>query len=101
MFFYNAITLVSEYEKSGQRNNGISRIFHSILHWQMRAIPSPAPTPPTLLGTFFGLGCGWVDPNPLGHLDGQGHNYFRSQNPYRLNSMAGFGEASLSGDASM
>ncbi len=26
-------------------------------------------------------------------IDGQGHNYFRSQNPYRLNSWAGFGEA--------
>ena len=26
-------------------------------------------------------------------LDGQGHNYFRSENPYRLNSYAGFGEA--------
>ncbi len=25
-------------------------------------------------------------------LDGQGHNYFRSQNPYSLNSWAGFGE---------
>ena len=26
-------------------------------------------------------------------LDGNGHNYFRSENPYRLNSCAGFGEA--------
>jgi outer membrane receptor protein involved in Fe transport len=25
-------------------------------------------------------------------LDGQGHNYFRSKNPYHLNSWAGFGE---------
>jgi len=39
------------------------------------------------------LGCSYVDPNPLGQIDGQGHNYFRSQNPYRLNSWAGFGEA--------
>jgi outer membrane receptor protein involved in Fe transport len=34
----------------------------------------------------------YVDPNPITSLDGQGHNYFRSQNPYRLNSLAGFGE---------
>jgi len=46
------------------------------------------------------FGCGWsygtkgtyIDPNPVTNLDGQGHNYFRSQNPYRLNSWAGFGE---------
>ena len=34
----------------------------------------------------------YIDPNPIGQLDGLGHNYFRSQNPYRLNSFAGFGE---------
>lgn len=42
---------------------------------------------------FFGLGCAYVDPNPLSQIDGQGHNYFRSNNPYHLNSWAGFGEA--------
>jgi iron complex outermembrane receptor protein len=35
----------------------------------------------------------YIDPNPLTQIDGQGHNYFRSENPYRLNSVAGFGEA--------
>jgi iron complex outermembrane recepter protein len=35
----------------------------------------------------------YIDPNPISQLDGQGHNYFRSENPYRLNSAAGFGEA--------
>jgi len=40
----------------------------------------------------FGLGCAYIDPNPLGQIDGQGHNYFVSQNPYRLDSWAGFGE---------
>ena len=34
----------------------------------------------------------YIDPNPLGQINGQGHNYFRSQNPYELNSYAGFGE---------
>jgi hypothetical protein len=29
----------------------------------------------------------------LSQIDGQGHNYFRSQNPYRLHSWAMFGEA--------
>ncbi len=35
----------------------------------------------------------YIDPNPIDHLNGLGHNYFRSENPYRLNSLAGFGEA--------
>jgi outer membrane receptor protein involved in Fe transport len=39
-----------------------------------------------------GLGCAYVDPNPLSQIDGDGHNYFRSQNPYKLHSWAGFGE---------
>jgi iron complex outermembrane recepter protein len=36
--------------------------------------------------------CDWVDLNPIGSLDNKGHNYFLSQNPYVLNSYAGFGE---------
>ncbi len=39
------------------------------------------------------LGCTYIDPNPIGHLDNEGHNYFLNQNPYVLNSYAGFGEA--------
>jgi iron complex outermembrane receptor protein len=35
----------------------------------------------------------YIDPNPISHLNGLGHNYFRSENPYDLNSYAGFGEA--------
>ncbi len=38
--------------------------------------------------------CPYTDPSPLvPGFDGQGHNYFRSENPYVLNSYAGFGEA--------
>ena len=32
-------------------------------------------------------------PNPISTINGNGHNYFRSNNPYVLNSYAGFGEA--------
>jgi len=35
----------------------------------------------------------YIDPNPITSLDNDGHNYFVSQNPYVLNSYAGFGEA--------
>jgi outer membrane receptor protein involved in Fe transport len=41
---------------------------------------------------FFNVGCIYIDPNPIGKLNDQGHNYFLSQNPYTLNSYAGFGE---------
>jgi len=37
--------------------------------------------------------CIYEDPNPINRLNDQGHNYFLSQNPYVLNSYAGFGEA--------
>jgi outer membrane receptor protein involved in Fe transport len=39
-----------------------------------------------------GLGCAYMDPNPISSLNGMGHNYFRSSNPYTLNSYAAFGE---------
>ena len=37
--------------------------------------------------------CNYIDPNPIPDVNNQGHNYFLSQNPYTLNSYAGFGEA--------
>jgi outer membrane receptor protein involved in Fe transport len=36
--------------------------------------------------------CYYIDPNSLTNLNDAGHNYFLSQNPYTLNSYAGFGE---------
>jgi iron complex outermembrane receptor protein len=36
--------------------------------------------------------CVYVDPNSIGNLNNEGHNYFLSQNPYVLNSYALFGE---------
>ncbi|TQV78945.1 TonB-dependent receptor [Exilibacterium tricleocarpae] len=37
--------------------------------------------------------CVYVDPNPLGQLDEQGHNYFLSRNQARTKSWAVFGES--------
>jgi len=37
--------------------------------------------------------CAYIDPNPITTINGNGHNYFRSKNPYVLNSYAAFGEA--------
>ncbi len=41
-------------------------------------------------GRSFGV---YIDPNPIPSINGLGHNYFRSENPYHLSSYAGFGEA--------
>ena len=38
-------------------------------------------------------GCDYIDTNPIPSVNGEGHNYFLSQNPYLLNSYALFGEA--------
>jgi iron complex outermembrane recepter protein len=46
------------------------------------AVPSGDPT------SF----CPHIDPNPVETMTGEGHNYFRSKNPYELNSYAAFGE---------
>ena len=45
------------------------------------------------IGAGGASGNTYIDPNPIGSVNGLGHNYFRSENPYRLNSFAGFGEA--------
>ena len=47
----------------------------------------------TNIGVGESFGCIYIDPNPLTKLNNEGHNYFLSQNPYALNSYAGFGEA--------
>ena len=36
--------------------------------------------------------CPYIDPNPIESINGEGHNYFRSKNPYGLKSAAAFGE---------
>ncbi len=48
----------------------------------------PDPTAGSTIST-----CIYIDPNPITNLNNEGHNYFLSQNPYVLNSYAGFGEA--------
>jgi outer membrane receptor protein involved in Fe transport len=53
-------------------------------------LPNPHQDGP---GGGAALQCSYIDPNPISSLDNQGHNYFLSQNPYVLNSYAGFGEA--------
>ena len=45
--------------------------------------------------------CPYIDPNPVEDINGEGHNYFRSSNPYRLESWALFGETYYNLDADL
>ena len=47
------------------------------------------PVPGEISGVTY---CIAIDPNPIGNLNDQGHNYFLSKNPYKLMSYAAFGE---------
>jgi iron complex outermembrane receptor protein len=49
-------------------------------------LPPPCPAGAT-------TACIYIDPNPLDKINGQGHNYFRSDNVYKVDSYAAFGEA--------
>jgi outer membrane receptor protein involved in Fe transport len=42
---------------------------------------------------YSGIGCAYIDPNDIHHLNDQGRNYFLSKNPYHLRSYGMFGEA--------
>ena len=44
-------------------------------------------------GVYPVTNCVYMDPNPIGSVNDQGHNYFLSKNPYKLISYAVFGEA--------
>jgi iron complex outermembrane recepter protein len=92
--FFNALSLFTEYVNSingGDKNpkNAEHIPFDPLLADSCGPIPAD---PNNLDQTLLGLGCAYIDPNGLANVDGQGHNYFLSTNPYRLNSWAGFGE---------
>jgi outer membrane receptor protein involved in Fe transport len=92
--FFNALSLFTEYVNSvngGDKNpkDAGHIAFDPALANSCNPIPAD---PNNLQNTLLGLGCAYIDPNGLANVNGQGHNYFLSMNPYRLNSWAGFGE---------
>ncbi|ULQ48076.1 TonB-dependent receptor [Flagellatimonas centrodinii] len=68
---------------TGRGSGDISQCFASGFTAEGPAVPTDAPN----------SACPYIDPNPVDQIDGNGHNYFRSKNPYKLNSYAAFGEA--------
>lgn len=91
--FFNALSLFTEEVNSFFGGKDPKDAQHIPFDGQLANVCGPIPANPANLGgTELGLGCAYIDPNALGGVDGQGHNYFLSQNPYRVNSWAAFGE---------
>lgn len=93
--FFNALSLFTEFVNSINGGDKLSKdaehiAFDAALANSCGPIPAD---PDNLKDTQLGLGCAYVDPNALANVDGQGHNYFLSKNPARINSWAVFGEA--------
>src|SRR3546814_7703393 len=61
---------------------------HSTCAWSSFFL-DVAPQPLPIENSF----CPYIDPNSVENINGKGHNYFRSSNPYKLNSLAGFGRS--------
>jgi iron complex outermembrane receptor protein len=88
--FSNVLSMLQENFNEGYLSDPITGAHEPFNATRANACdPGPA-NPATVSPT--GQGCGYIDPNPLSAIDSQGHNYFLSDNPYRLHSWAGFGE---------
>src|SRR6185437_4593924 len=95
--FINSITLVSAGLNPSGGNfadtpwvPGVSDNHDCLIGGFVNSNPA-SPSDPQGFGTAGG--CVYIDPNPISSVNNEGHNYFLSQNPYVLNSYAGFGEA--------
>jgi len=85
--FINTLSLFSLYDSLGPYVPGVTDNLQCTPGGAR--IPNPSPSDPRSVLNH----CPYMDPNPIPKLNNEGHNYFLSQNPYVLNSYAGFGEA--------
>ncbi len=69
-------------------NNAFSFIAYNLYNRGVDTVPNYHPCPPGTTNSD----CVYVDPNPIGSLDEQGHNYFLSRNIVKTESWAAFGE---------
>jgi iron complex outermembrane receptor protein len=89
--FSNLLSLITETENERHHGTYSYDAPHMPFDATLANSCGPLPADPaTLFGQ--GFGCAYIDPNPIDQVDGQGHNYFLSHNPYQLKSWAGFGE---------
>jgi iron complex outermembrane recepter protein len=91
--FINLLTLAAQATNQvGGNGEGVNNEARDFTHCGDSRKPILLTTQdPETAGSF--LGCSYIDPNPISALNGNGHNYFRSENPYIVNSYASFGEA--------
>ena len=87
--FINTLTLFSSTQGSRERNGPWNPGVTDNSNCVPGGLRNPAPAIPHEVLRW----CRYIDPNPISSVNGEGHNYFLSQNPYVLNSYAGFGEA--------
>jgi iron complex outermembrane receptor protein len=78
--FFNVITAIAE--STGPVGNQSANLSQCITPAGNKAKVTPTGN----------VGCVYIDPNPLSKINSLGHNYFDSQNPYKLQSEAVFGE---------
>jgi outer membrane receptor protein involved in Fe transport len=89
--FLNLITLVSRLLDKADSGHGPGLF---VANGLCEGVPQPHTFPAPYSLSPLVEPCPYTDGTPLTPgFDGQGHNYFRSENPYILNSYAGFGEA--------
>ena len=89
--FINALTMVGMLTVNGTEASVLGPWIPNVSDNHQCLNGTQEPDPTAILQPT--LPCTYIDPNPLGSINGKGHNYFRSDNPYTLNSYAGFGEA--------
>jgi outer membrane receptor protein involved in Fe transport len=86
--FLNLLTLESRFQDAGE-DFGIPTA-NGLCYGE----PEAHVYPPSHSQLPLSADCSYTDGTPLTPgFNGQGHNYFRSENPYILSSYAGFGEA--------
>lgn len=91
--FFNALSLFTEEVNTFYGGMDPPNGYHIPFNGYLANVCGPiAANPNNLNQTLLGLGCAYIDPNSLANVNGEGHNYFVSINPYWVNSWAGFGE---------
>jgi iron complex outermembrane receptor protein len=90
--FLNLLTLESRFLDGPAEHVANHTAANYVANGLCEGVPEQQ-TYPTFAPRFPLSNCPYTDGTPLTPgFNGQGHNYFRSENPYLLNSYAGFGE---------
>ena len=83
--YYVMFNLLTAMAQVGPFNNAVNGVYDPNVcawsnFWRGTILPDNGPVPLDDPASV----CPYVDPNPVESINGEGHNYFRSKNPYRL-----------------